>query len=153
MKRRIPGAIACATLAMLFGAHPIVADAQQGATHTIAMVPPASDRVNRDSSASSTGSNRRGTVRITAVDDTGRRFGPVSLPMSPRQTRHVTSTQLERGGAGLSRGVRDGTGNWRLVLTANLDIEALGYILAGDGLPQRHECAGGGITARRDVAL
>ena len=24
-------------------------------------------------------------------------------------------------------------GNWRLVLTANLDIEALGYILAGDG--------------------
>ena len=133
MKRRIPGAIACATLAMLFGAHPIVADAQQGATHTLAMVPPASDRVNRGLVRIINRSNRRGTVRITAIDDTGWRFGPVSLPMSPRQTRHVTSAQLERGGAGLSGGVGDGAGNWRLVLTANLDIEALAYILAGDG--------------------
>ena len=101
--------------------------------HTLPFVTPASNSaqqgfvriVNRSASA--------GTVRIHAVDDTGRRFGPVSLRLGPRQTRHFTSSHLERGGWGLS-GLGDGTGNWRLELDTSLDIEPLAYIRSAGGV-------------------
>ena len=102
--------------------------------HALPLVTPASNTaqqgfvriVNRSASA--------GTVRIHAIDDTGRRFGPVSLRLLAKQTRHFTSVQLERGGAGLSGGVGDGTGNWRLELETSLDIEPLAYIRSAGGV-------------------
>ena len=80
-------------------------------------------------------SNRSGTVRIHAIDDTGRRFGPVSLSLNAKQSRQFNSGDLERGNSrvGLSRGVGDGTGNWRLELNTALDIEPLAYIRTPDG--------------------
>ena len=101
--------------------------------HALPLVTPASNTaqqgfvriVNRSASA--------GTVRIHAIDDTGRRFGPVSLRLGPRQTRHFTSSHLERGGGGLS-GLGNGTGNWRLELDTSLDIEPLAYIRSGGGV-------------------
>ena len=109
--------------------------------HALPLVTPASNTtqqgfvriVNRSASA--------GTVRIHAIDDTGRRFGPVSLRLDSRQTRHFTSSQLERGGAGLS-GLGDGSGNWRLELDTSLDIEPLAYIRS----------AGGVVTSVHEVA-
>lgn len=80
-------------------------------------------------------SNRSGTVRIHAIDDTGRRFGPVSLSLSAKQARQFNSRDLERGNprVGLSGGVGNGTGNWRLELNTSLDIEPLAYIRTPDG--------------------
>ena len=80
-------------------------------------------------------SARPGTVRIHAIDDEGRRFGPVSLSLDAKQTRHFNSRDLEDGNSdkGLSAGVGNGAGNWRLELATDLDIEALAYIRTPDG--------------------
>ena len=89
-------------------------------------------------------SDRNGIVDIIAIDDTGRPFGPVSLPLASMQTRHFNSGDLEGGEPtkGLSRGVGDGSGDWRLKLSTTLDIEALAYIRTDDGfLTSIHEVA------------
>ena len=75
-----------------------------------------------------------GTVRITAIDDTGRRFGPVSLALGALQAVTITSRDLERGsaGIGLPVGVGNGEGSWRLELATALTIKALTYIRTPD---------------------
>ena len=80
-------------------------------------------------------SDRAGTVRIHAIDDDGGRFGPVSLSLSAKQTRHLNSQDLEHGNPskGLSAGVGNGSGNWRLELATDLVIESLAYIRTPDG--------------------
>ena len=80
-------------------------------------------------------SDSPGTVRIYAIDDDGARFGPVTLSLSAMATAHLNSTDLEDGNAdkGLSSGVDNGDGDWRLELTTDLDIEPLAYIRTPDG--------------------
>lgn len=80
-------------------------------------------------------SERSGTVRIHAIDDEGGRFGPVSLSLGAKQTRHLNSQDLEDGNPakGLSAGVGNGSGNWRLELATDLVIESLAYIRTPDG--------------------
>ena len=80
-------------------------------------------------------SDRVGKVRIHAIDDEGRRFGPVDLSLDAKQTRHFNSNDLEDGNLskGLSGGIGDGTGNWRVELETELDIEHLAYIRTPDG--------------------
>ena len=80
-------------------------------------------------------SGEAGTVRILAIDDTGARFGPVTLSMDANETVNLNSTHLEQGNEakGLSGGVGDGTGHWRLELDSTLDIEPLAYVRSADG--------------------
>jgi len=74
-------------------------------------------------------SNESGTVEISAIDDTGERFGPVSLALEAGAISSFTSRHLEEGAAerGLSPGVGDGEGHWRLQLDTDLDIAAKAY--------------------------
>ena len=76
-----------------------------------------------------------GEVEIHAIDDTGRRRGPVTLELNAFQIRHFNSDDLERGASskGLHGGVGDGTGMWRLELETALNINALAYIRTSDG--------------------
>ena len=80
-------------------------------------------------------SDRPGTVQIHAIDDEGGRFGPVSLSLGAKQTRHLNSRDLEDGNPakGLSAGIGNGSGNWRLELATDLVIESLAYIRTPDG--------------------
>lgn len=80
-------------------------------------------------------SDRPGTVRIDAIDDSGRRFGPAHLSLDAMATTPLNSTDLEDGNAskGLPQGVGDGEGDWRLMLTTDLDLEPLAYIRTPDG--------------------
>ena len=104
-------------------------------SHTLSLVTPVSDSgletfvrvINR--------SNGAGTVSIHAIDDEGGRFGPATLSLEARQTRHFASVDLEEGNAskGLHGGVGDGAGNWRLELATELNIEPLAYIRTEDG--------------------
>ena len=75
-------------------------------------------------------SNRSGTVRIHGSDDTGSSYGPVTLSLDANQTRHFNSGDLEEGNAekGLSGGLGDGEGNWRLRLQSDLELEVGAYI-------------------------
>ena len=80
-------------------------------------------------------SGESGLVRVTAIDDTGRRFGPVTLNLESNETVNFNSRDLENGNAskGLSGGVGNGQGNWRLELETPLDIAPLAYIRTTDG--------------------
>ena len=80
-------------------------------------------------------SGHAGTVRIHAIDDDGERFGPVTLLLDAWQSRHFRSSDMEQGNPekGLSGGIGDGEGHWRLELDTDLDIEPLAYIRTPDG--------------------
>ena len=89
-------------------------------------------------------SSRAGNVTINAIDDSGRRFAPISLSLASQQTAHFNSTDLEQGNPakGLSGGIGSGSGNWRLELSTELDTEVLAYIrTAGGFLTSLHEVA------------
>ena len=81
-------------------------------------------------------SDQAGTVAIFATDDAGQRRGPVILSMGARQARHFDSRDLETGDAskGLTGSLGDGTGDWRLELTSDLDIEPSAYVRTADGV-------------------
>ena len=74
-------------------------------------------------------SDEAGTVDIVAIDDTGERFGPVTLSLGARVVGTFASRDLEGGAAhrGLSAGVGDGTGHWRLELDTDIDIDTRAY--------------------------
>ena len=80
-------------------------------------------------------SDKAGTVRIHAIDDDGDRFGPIDLSIGRLATVQFNSSELEDGNTakGLSGGVGNGDGDWRLELTSDLDIEALAYIRTDSG--------------------
>ena len=77
-----------------------------------------------------------GDVLIDAVDDAGRRFGPLRLAIGAGEAAHFNSQDLEAGNAAkaLSVGVGAPTdGLWRLALSSTLDIEVLSYMRTPTG--------------------
>ena len=101
----------------------------------VALFPQASDPVREGFARVINHDMEAGEVSIEAVDDTGARLGPVSLAIEAGETVHFNSGDLEDGNAakGLPEGVGSGEGDWRLVLSSELDFEALSYIRTGDG--------------------
>ena len=100
-------------------------------------------------------SRRDGQVVIHAVDDAGERFGPVTLSLAAGRTVHFNSEDLEAGHAakGLSGGVGAGTGDWRLELETELDIEALAYVRTSDGfLTSMHDSATNWSQGMEEIA-
>ena len=96
-----------------------------------------------------------GTVSIEAFDDSDLSYPPVTLALDAKQTRHFNSDDLELGNAekGLAGSTGTGVGDWRLVLSSDLDIEVLAYIRAADGfLTSMHEVAPV-LLGKRRVAI
>ena len=89
-------------------------------------------------------STEAGEVTIDPVDDSGREFDTITLSIDDSETVHFNSGDLETGneGKGLSGSTGSGQGDWRLVFSSDLDIEALSYIRTEDGF----------LTAMHDVA-
>ena len=90
-------------------------------------------------------SARSGQVTIRAVDAQGRAYPAGALALAAGRTVKFNSTELEQGDAerGLTGLTASGVdqGNWRLLLTSDLDIRASAYIEASDGLfGSFHEC-------------
>ena len=110
---------------------------QSGAAfHTIPFVPPASNAQQKGFVRIINRSDRAGAVQIEAFDDEGQHSGPVELSLNAKQTRQLNSEDLEQGNPwkGLSGGIGEGKGNWRLKLTTGLEIEALAYVRSRGGL-------------------
>ena len=102
--------------------------------HTLPFVTPASNRTQRSLVRIINRSDRSGRVTIHTIDDTGERFGPVSLWLMAGETRHIDSPQLESGrtlSGGI--GVGNGEGDWRLELSTTLDITTLAYVRGASG--------------------
>ena len=114
------------------------------AEHTVPFVPSASDTVRQGFVRVINHGDSAGEVRIDAIDDSGMGFGPLTLSLDPHQTRHFNSDDLEMGNAdkGLTGSTGAGSGDWRLILSSDLDIEVLAYIRTTDGF----------LTAMHDVA-
>ena len=76
-----------------------------------------------------------GIAYIAGIDDAGTERGPVQLTLEAHASVHFNSTDLEEGNPdkGLSSGLGDGEGDWRLHFESNLDIELLSYVRTGDG--------------------
>ena len=113
----------------------LFAGAAGAATHTIALFPSASSPQWEGFARIVNHSDEAGAVRITGIDAAGSEHGPVALTLAARATAHLNSGDLEAGnaGKGLSGGLGDGEGDWRLRLESELDIEALSYIRTEDG--------------------
>ena len=81
-------------------------------------------------------SDEAGEVLIDAVDDEGVPIGPVILSIGAGETVHFNSGDLEEGNPekGLARGIAAGSGDWRLRLRSQLDLEVLAYNRTSDGL-------------------
>ena len=107
-------------------------DGDDGATtiHEVGLFPGASEEglegvlriVNR--------TGQSGRVSIEAIDDTGARFGPVTVYVSALKGLLLTSGDLEEGNSskGLFTGTGAGTGEWRLRLSTSLEIEVQSYV-------------------------
>ncbi|MYH15661.1 MAG: hypothetical protein F4149_10865 [Gammaproteobacteria bacterium] len=81
-------------------------------------------------------SSQAGEVSVTATDDAGVAFEPLSLSMAAHVAAHFNAADLENGNPakGLTGATGPGTGAWRLKFESDgLDVEALGYLRAPDG--------------------
>ena len=79
-----------------------------------------------------------GAVRFHAFDDAGVRYGPITLSIDAHGAVHFNSKDLESGnsGKGLSAGIGQGSGDWRLEFDSHLsdlDIGVLAYMRTTDG--------------------
>lgn len=124
--------------------------------HNLPLVMSASNPVQQGFVRIINHSDRAGSVQIHAIDDSGRRFGPISSSLAANTSVHFNSDDLESGNSakGLSGGVGDGEGDWRLELYSDLDIEALAYIRTTDGfLTSMHDLVMGEGLMRFDVPI
>ena len=82
------------------------------------------------------GTDGAGEVSIEAFDDEGAVYGPVTLGLEANETVHFNSRDLEEGNAakGLSGGIGEGAGDWRLRLRSDLALDVLAYNRTQDGM-------------------
>ena len=81
-------------------------------------------------------SDAAGEVTVTATDDAGREYEPLTLRLEAHAAAHFNADDLESGNAakGLSGGTGPGSGGWRLEFgSETLDVEALAYLRTPDG--------------------
>ena len=112
--------------------------------HTVPLFPSASDEKGRQGFArvvNRTASD--GEVEIAAFDDAGRRYESLKLVLKAGRTVHFNSDDIELGNEakGLSGSTGPGSGDWRLELRSDLDIQVLAYVRS----------PGGFLTAMHDV--
>ena len=103
-------------------------------------------------------SERDGEIIVEATDDAGVAYAPVRIPVAAGEAVHFNSDDLELGNPakGLSSGIGAGTGDWRLTLRSELDIEVLAYNRTRDGMlttlhdvvPYTEVTRPGGLTPR-----
>ncbi len=76
-----------------------------------------------------------GEVSITAFDDEGGSYGPLTLTLDANETAHFNSDDLQNGNPakGLTGCTGMGRGDWRLELASELDVEILSHVRTSDG--------------------
>ena len=123
---------------------------------SLSFLPQAADTARQGFTRIINRSGSGGEVWIQAIDDTGASRSPISLALGAGRGMHFNSRDLEHGNPnkGLSGGVGSGTGDWRLSLEADLDLQALTYVRTPDGfLTSMHDVAPGSWDSGYRVAF
>ncbi len=133
------GVLTCAVLAAdieLIGTYEIESHRHEVREYLIAYFPAAADRLNRQGFLRIVNhSERDGSIEITAFDDSGTQFGPVTLNVDAMQTVHLNSIDLEAGDEdkGLATGVgAPSLGDWRFHISSTPEIKVYAYIRTPD---------------------
>ena len=107
----------------------------QADTYRLTLLPTASDALREGMVRIVNHSDESGQVALTAIDDSGLAFGPVTLEIGARQAIRFSSLDLEHGNeaVGIATGIGGGQGDWRLVLDTPLDIEPSAARTYADG--------------------
>lgn len=148
MFRRVGGGFVTGTITMLAVA--------AGADHDVPFFPSAADPDRQGFVRIVNHSSREGTVGLFAIDDDGNRNGPREIPIDPNAVLHLNSDDLEAGNPakGLALGIGSGSGDWRLDLESNLDVEVLAYVRTPAGfLASIHEVVGADADGRHRLGL
>ena len=103
---------------------------QDTSAHMVPIFPTADDRVRQGFVRIINHSAEPGEVTIHAFDDTDREFGTLRLALDANGAAHFNSDDLEMGNPekGFPGGTGAGTGDGRLALASDLDIEVLTYV-------------------------
>ena len=107
-----------------------------GGIHVVPLFPSASDALGRQGFLRVVnGAEAAGEVRIEAYDDSETVYDTLTLSLDAGETVHFNSNDLELGNTakGLSGRTGSGTGDWRLTLSSETDIDVLAYIRTSDG--------------------
>ena len=109
---------------------PAVAAALGAQAETIPYFPSASDPDLQGFVRVVNHSGEDGEVSIRATDDSGTTFEPIALNIGAGETVHFNSADLELGNhaKGMPIGVGAGTGDWRLEITGEANVQTLAYI-------------------------
>lgn len=77
---------------------------------------------------------KTGDVKITGIDDDGTKFGPATVELPASENLLIYATDLENGSDIVEDELGRGVGSWRLRLESPLNIEAIAYVQATDGM-------------------
>ena len=99
-------------------------------------------------------SDKRGSVRILAVDDGGNATNPIEIWLEANQALHFNSRDLEQGHP--EKGIYEGVGSprygdWRLSVETDLSVRVLSYVRTIDRLQTLTYTTYGFLTAMSDV--
>lgn len=97
--------------------------------HRVAILPSGSDTERRGLVRIANNSERSGTVSIDAIDESGRRFDPLTLGIAAGAVAEFTTVDLESGNPDidLAGATGPGEGDWWLEIDSELDIETRVY--------------------------
>ena len=127
-----------------------------GAAHAVWTFPAASDPMGRQGFVRVVNhSDVGGDVTIEAIDDVGSIYDPLTLRVDPGAVAAFNSEDVEGGEPekGLIGSTGPGVGDWRLVLTSELDIEVLPYIRTSDGFVTSMHRVAPSASGRHRVAI
>ena len=128
-----PGAYVRTSSGLLTSMHDSVVEGGPGRWH-VPFFNPGSNRSRASLLRIVNASDTRATVEIDGVDDGGRPAeGRVRLTLAPRAARTVTARALESGEDGLDGHLGDGTGKWRLDLSADQPVEVMNLLRSPTG--------------------
>ena len=127
-----------------------------GASHPVWTFPAANDPLGRQGFVRVVNrSDAGGEVTIEAIDDVGNTYDPLTLHVDAGAVAAFNSEDLEDGDPDMRlRGsTGPGVGDWRLVLTSELDIEVLPYIRTSEGFVTAMHGIAPSASGRHRVAI
>ena len=115
------------------------AESKSGPGRAIPFIPSASDALGRQGFVRVINhSTEAGEVSITAFDDEGESYGPLTLSLAAHETAHFNSDDLEHGNPakGLTGGTGaggDGAGKWQVAVRSDQAITAMSLLSSPTG--------------------